>query len=82
MRTFKNGNWFDPKTVCPVCETQDEGEVVLVPVAGTQQGRNIQAIQVHTKCIGERMVYYPEHNMIFIECINFTEKSQNLANKT
>ena len=69
MRTFKKGNWSE-NDCCPVCETQKDGEVTLVPIHGTEDGNNVQATLVHTQCIGERMIYYPEHNMITIECIN------------
>ena len=71
MRTFKNGNWSNPKDECPVCETNKPGEVVLVPKQGTEDGNNIQDVQVHTKCIGERMVYVEDQNVIVIDCVNY-----------
>lgn len=66
MGTFKEGNWNNPETVCPICKTQNEGEIVLVPIAGTKEGNLFQAIQVHTKCINENIVYYPENNVMII----------------
>ena len=68
MRTFEKGNWSSPETLCPICKTQDKGEVVLVPIAGTEDGNNMEAIQVHTKCIGEKMIYIKSHNAIIINC--------------
>lgn len=50
MRVFKkpntSGGWK-----CPICKTDDEKEVVLVGIAGTQEGRNIEAEQVHLDCL-------------------------------
>jgi len=50
MRTFKEMNKSGKET-CPICRTQDEGEVVLIGVVGTEKGGNMVANQFHLKCI-------------------------------
>jgi len=51
MRTFKHFNSFNTSDVCPICGTNNDKEVILVPIKGTEEGNNIQAIQVHTDCL-------------------------------
>jgi hypothetical protein len=36
---------------CPVCKTKKDKPVILVPIAGTEEGNNSQAIQVHVDCV-------------------------------
>ncbi len=67
MRTFKQGNWSGDDN-CLICGTQKQGEVILVPITGTKEGNKIQAKQVHTDCLQERLMYYPEHNIIMANC--------------
>jgi hypothetical protein len=63
MRTFKEGNWSHG-AVCPICKTADEGEVVLIGIDGTEEGGNMQADQVHMKCLQLRIS--KEHNIIYM----------------
>ena len=65
MRTFKEPNWTD-NNKCPICHTTEIAPVMLIPIVGTQDGNNVQAIQVHEKCIEEGMWYYPEYNTIIV----------------
>ena len=37
--------------ICPVCLTGVEGECVLIPIPGTQEGLNIEAECVHLECL-------------------------------
>ena len=60
MRTFKQGNWR--KDTCLICKTKKAGEVVLIGIGGTQEGRNIQAKQVHLACLD--LIYQPQLGMI------------------
>ncbi len=50
MRVFnkpnKSAGWK-----CPICKTNKESEVVLIGVAGTQKGYNMEAEQFHLSCI-------------------------------
>lgn len=56
MKTFKQMN-KSGKDVCPICNTQDDGEVGLIGVIGTEKGNIIEAKQlcidlVYDKTIG------------------------------
>ena len=48
MRTFEH---FPEQSVCPVCKKSDDAECVLVPIAGTEDGNNIQAQPMHSDCL-------------------------------
>jgi hypothetical protein len=37
--------------ICPICGTDEDKEVTLVSIAGTNKGWNIEAIQVHVSCL-------------------------------
>jgi hypothetical protein len=63
MKTFEQGNWSHGDT-CALCKTAAEGEVILVPKAGTEDGNLSEAVQIHTKCLQERLWFYPERNMV------------------
>ena len=54
MKTFKQGNWAEKKTICPICKTNKEGEVVLIAIDGTNSKESpltYEAIQVHLDCL-------------------------------
>jgi hypothetical protein len=61
MRVFKkpnlNNNWK-----CIICNTNEEKEVVLIGIAGTEDGGNIEAEQVHLSCLN--LTYYKESSVI------------------
>lgn len=46
-RTFE---CFPEDASCPVCHTNDDGECVLVPIVGTQEGGICQAKPIHLVC--------------------------------
>ena len=48
MRTFAH---FPEDSRCLICGTNRDEECVLIPIDGTEDGNNIQAICVHLKCI-------------------------------
>ena len=53
MNTFEH---FPDTTECPVCHTNKDGECVLIPVDGTEDGSIEQAKPVHVECLtGFRM---------------------------
>jgi hypothetical protein len=56
MRTFEHPN-FGEYDKCPICGTNRDEEVILVAVKGTSDGYNIQAVQVHTKCLEQTLLY-------------------------
>ena len=70
MRTFKQGNWEGIINVCPICNTQKEGEVVLIAIAGKQEGNNCEATQVHLDCLD---LWYDEKSNIIYQ--NLEEKN-------
>lgn len=46
-RTFEH---FPDNIKCPVCDTADDGECLLIPIDGTQEDRIAQAQPVHLWC--------------------------------
>jgi len=62
MKVFKNMN-TSGKEVCPICKTKENKEVVLIGIDGTEDGGNIQAIQVHLDCLDLR--YNKENNLFY-----------------
>lgn len=59
MRIFQDYK-FD--TECPICNTKDQGDAVLIGVDGTQDGRNIEAMLFHIKCL--EPIFYKGDNII------------------
>ena len=59
MKVFKEIN---KGSKCLICNTNDDGEVVLIGVVGTEKDGNMEAKQVHLKCLN--LYYYPESNVI------------------
>ena len=54
MRVFKQGNWEIPETPpCPICGTKKDGEVVLIPISGSNEegSLNYEARQIHLECL-------------------------------
>jgi len=49
MRTFQNFPQDGVK--CIICNTNINKQVVLIPIAGTGEGFNYEAIPVHLACI-------------------------------
>jgi hypothetical protein len=54
MRIFEHpntsGDWK-----CPICKTNEDKQVILVGVDGTEEGNNMQAEQIHVDCIDLRL---------------------------
>lgn len=48
MKVFKE---FNQDSICPICGTNKSGEAVLIPINGTEDGWNMEAMQVHLSCI-------------------------------
>ena len=63
MRKFQNGNWGNGN-VCPLCNTNTEGEVVLIPIHNTKKGYIQEAKQIHLDCIEKNWIYVPQLNGI------------------
>ena len=47
MRTFKSVG----KHICPICSTSKEGEAILIPINGTEDGNNMEAQPIHVDCL-------------------------------
>lgn len=61
MRTFEH--FSKGNHICPICGTDDDKETMLIGIIGTEEGKNIQAAQVHTQCLQEGMMLYPNPNI-------------------
>lgn len=48
MRVFDHPNMTGFS--CPICGTNADAPVVLVPIEGTEDGLTVQAKQVHEEC--------------------------------
>ncbi len=62
MQIFKKPN-IDSDWKCPICNTNGEKEVTLIPILGTREGNIIQAEQIHLDCIN--LTYDKEHNILY-----------------
>lgn len=62
MRTFAEMN-TSGGDVCPICKTQNKGEIVLIGIVGTEEGMNMQAKQFHLKCL--ELYYDPKLRLIY-----------------
>ena len=65
MKIFANPN-LSNKWKCPICGTNKDIPVILIPVYGTEEGNNMQARQYHVDCIdlmerdlpnGQKIIY-------------------------
>jgi hypothetical protein len=63
MKTFL----FNPSEseVCPICGSADIKEAILIPIFGTEEGNNIQAVQVHVDCLATQLVYDKVLHLIY-----------------
>jgi len=50
--------------VCPICGTADIKEATLIPIVGTEEDNNMQAIQVHVDCLSQ-LVYDKARHLIY-----------------
>ena len=53
MRTFPN---FPGTQLCPICNSNRNGECWLMAIDGTEDGGNVQAAPVHVECTGRYMI--------------------------
>lgn len=61
MRIFKTFN-DSVGSKCPICKTAEKKETALIGLNGTQEGHNVQAVQVHVDCL--ELLYDKEHGLI------------------
>lgn len=62
MRAFQgpnlSNNWH-----CPICNTQEDKETVLIGIIGTEDNNNMEAEQFHLDCIN--LLYDKKLNIIY-----------------
>lgn len=51
MRSFDHPNYDGKGFICPICRTDRDEKVTLVPIPGTEDGGVCEAEQVHISCI-------------------------------
>ena len=49
---------------CPICHTNDDRPVTLVPISETQEGYNCQAEQIHADCILKSLFYFKDKGIL------------------
>jgi hypothetical protein len=62
MRAFKHFNQTGEE-VCPICQTKENKETVLIVKFGTQDGDIAEGIQVHLSCLD--LIYDKELKIIY-----------------
>jgi len=70
MRIFKEPNLHNDWK-CPICNTNDKKEVVLIGIVGTEDENIIQAEQFHLECLD--LFWYKEKETIY----QFINKENN-----
>jgi len=48
MRTFEH--FPDFGAMCPICNTNEDRECVLIPLKGTEDGNIMEALATHSDC--------------------------------
>lgn len=64
-RTFEH---FPKTATCPVCNTSDDGECILIGIDGTIEGRICQAKPVHLWCAVAEW-FNAEAGVIYTQCM-------------
>lgn len=57
MKTFSQFNNSDNE-ICPLCGTSENKDLILIPIVGTTEGQNTEAIQVHVECLLQNCWYF------------------------
>lgn len=50
MKIFEKANTSNDWK-CPICHTNKEDKVILIPILGTEKDHNVEAEQIHLACI-------------------------------
>lgn len=66
MRIFKHPNLHNDWK-CPLCGTAEDKAVVLIAIAGTEEGHTVQAEQFHADCVMDGLVYYKNKDVIAVK---------------
>jgi len=52
MRIFKDCEFKKP---CPICGKQEQGDAMLRPIRGTEEGNIVEAELVHVSCLKKEL---------------------------
>jgi len=75
-KIFEHGNWSHNEQ-CPICGTDDDRRVVLIRILGTEDGQNMQAVQVHLDCLLDALRYVKTANLHFFSSLPLKEDIQH-----
>jgi len=62
-KIFEHGNWSHNEQ-CPICGTNNDRQVVLIGIAGTESDDVMPAIETHLDCLLDALRYYPDGGII------------------
>jgi len=65
-KIFEHPNTSD--FICPICYTQADKRVVLIPIYGTQEDNLIKCKQVHLDCLLDGIMYYEKQSILALLC--------------
>lgn len=69
---------------CPLCGLTTDEKTCLVPIYETEEGNNIQAIQIHLACLLSGSMYFPRAKAIVASvgnCLNSMKKNLGCKRK-
>ena len=67
MNKFKHPN-TSHNWKCPICNTNDDKEVALIGVNGTEEGNIQTAEQIHVECVCNlEFIFFKENNILVAE---------------
>jgi hypothetical protein len=55
---------------CPVCDGNHDGPTILIPIYGTEDGNNMEAVPAHIDCVMDNLTYSKEHKLIGMQTQN------------
>jgi hypothetical protein len=54
-------------SACPICGDNHDDATVLVPIHGTQDGFNVEAVPTHVQCVIDNLQYSKEQKLMGLE---------------
>ncbi|KKS35466.1 MAG: hypothetical protein UU99_C0011G0009 [Parcubacteria group bacterium GW2011_GWE2_42_14] len=67
MRTFDH---FPATITCPLCGTSEDKPCTLIPIDGTEDGGNCEAIPVHADCVANAQLQFNRDvNVFYVRAI-------------
>lgn len=76
MKVFEHPN-TSSGWKCPICHTDNDSPITLIPIYGTESGNNIQAKQVHVKCI--ELAIYKNHLVVLADLgVNYGQSMEKV----